>query len=204
VTFFIKRSIPGSWTDALFNLAQNKMPLNVVMDGTYGRFSTLPLHNYQEIVLVAGGVGVTPLFSLYHHLFHLRQIALHEASESPLSENKHTQIVHLHWVVQHMETLTMLSEQLNSILRDTHDNAFRLSLYCTKSEQFEGVQALLGGCASNFYRGRPNLDVIFTQLRATLGGRVAVLACGPEPLLETASELSAKHHFDYHQEIFFF
>jgi len=194
----------GSWTDSLFNLVQNKMPLTVAIEGTYGRFSTLPLHNYQEVVLVAGGVGVTPLFSLYRHLFHLRQIALHEASESPLAENKQTQIVHLHWVVQKIETLTILTEQLNNILRETHDNAFKLSLYCTRSENLEGVQGSLGSCASNFFRGRPNFDVMFTQLRATLGGRIAVLACGPEPLLDTVSELSVKHHFDYHQETFFF
>jgi NAD(P)H-flavin reductase len=67
------------------------------------------------------------------------------------------------------------------------------------------VICTLSLCSST---GRPNYGEFFAQLtvetRAQPGSRVAVLACGPEGMMDLTREAAAEQHFDYHAETFLF
>jgi len=73
VTFHIKAMGAKTWTDALYNyclerqtLPDKALPLTVSMDGPYG----LPLDcsEFDSIVLVGGGIGLTPCKSIFETL----------------------------------------------------------------------------------------------------------------------------------------
>ena len=61
----------GQWTERLMDLAKvlNKdevRRLVINIDGPYG--VSMQPHNYRSILLVAGGIGITPLVASYKHL----------------------------------------------------------------------------------------------------------------------------------------
>merc|ERR1712228_14667 len=67
--FFIKNMNRG-WTQSLNKMASKLRSiehLNVAIEGPYG--ITLDFENYQHIVLVAGGVGITPLHNIFMTLY---------------------------------------------------------------------------------------------------------------------------------------
>lgn len=80
--FYIKSMGPGSWTENLFQLAQTSSTLNSVpminIDAPYGlglewkRYSLtqcLKLLRYRRLIIIVGGVGVTPALSILEELY---------------------------------------------------------------------------------------------------------------------------------------
>ena len=60
----------GKWTTRLEALAKSfdpAHPFRMYVEGPYGAL-TLPLPRYRHVMLVSGGLGVTPMLSVYHHL----------------------------------------------------------------------------------------------------------------------------------------
>ena len=60
----------GEWTSRLESLARGfdpARPPRMYVEGPYGAL-TLPLPLYRHVLLVSGGMGVTPMLSVYHHL----------------------------------------------------------------------------------------------------------------------------------------
>ena len=66
VTFHIQNRGPGTWTDKLSKLAtlvpQGNTDLDIYVDGPYGR--AIPYSESKSVVLVAGGIGITPMASI--------------------------------------------------------------------------------------------------------------------------------------------
>jgi predicted ferric reductase len=60
----------GDWTNKLNNLKPRD---RVLMDGPFGLFNNLQLPAEKEIVMIAGGIGITPMLSM------LRYMAEHNA-----------------------------------------------------------------------------------------------------------------------------
>jgi len=68
-TFHIK--VDGDWTKKLRNwIASNSGLPTIRMEGPYGRLSVPLLESkmYQNIILVSGGIGITPMISLLSHI----------------------------------------------------------------------------------------------------------------------------------------
>ena len=55
----------GDWTARLQNLQPQD---GVLFDGPYGRFSHLPISGQTEIIMIAGGIGITPLLSMLRYM----------------------------------------------------------------------------------------------------------------------------------------
>ena len=69
VQFSIKDQGDGTWTGRLAALAKSHSscsgadePLYVSLDGPYGR--AINYSEYEDVVLVAGGIGITPMASI--------------------------------------------------------------------------------------------------------------------------------------------
>ncbi|KAL7575529.1 hypothetical protein ACA910_020110 [Epithemia clementina (nom. ined.)] len=70
VTMHIRAA--GNWTSALYNLASEKSELPILMEGPYGNFGVdvTSEKRYKVFLLLCGGIGVTPMQSMFCHLLH--------------------------------------------------------------------------------------------------------------------------------------
>jgi predicted ferric reductase len=55
----------GDWTSKLNNLKPGD---RVLVDGPYGMFSYLQIFGKKEIVMIAGGIGITPMLSMLRYM----------------------------------------------------------------------------------------------------------------------------------------
>jgi predicted ferric reductase len=62
----------GTWTKALYALAQSHSDIEILMEGPYGSVGVdfTNTFRYQNIMLFSGGIGVTPMQSLCNSLMH--------------------------------------------------------------------------------------------------------------------------------------
>ena len=70
VTLHIRKA--GSWTKALYALAEKQSDIDILLEGPYGSMGvdfTNP-DKYQTVMLFSGGIGVTPMQSLCNSLLH--------------------------------------------------------------------------------------------------------------------------------------
>ena len=61
----------GNWTSALHDLARTKSQISFLVEGPYGNLSVDLLaidRKYHHVMLFGGGIGVTPMESIYDHL----------------------------------------------------------------------------------------------------------------------------------------
>ena len=55
-------------TTQLWYATTKQPPLYVMTDGPYGHFQ-IPIKDYSVLVLVAGGIGITPMMSILKYAF---------------------------------------------------------------------------------------------------------------------------------------
>lgn len=86
--FYVHAS--GDWSRKVYNIAP--LITEIKMEGPYG-VAGVPLHHYNNILLVGGGIGITPMISVFRGL-------LEEQEAGRIFEN-----VHLIWSVAKEEQL---------------------------------------------------------------------------------------------------
>ncbi|KAL7570213.1 hypothetical protein ACA910_020640 [Epithemia clementina (nom. ined.)] len=70
VTMHIR--VAGSWTGALHKLAFQKSEVSILLDGPYGNFcvDVTSENRYKIVLLFSGGIGLTPMQSMFSELLH--------------------------------------------------------------------------------------------------------------------------------------
>ncbi|KAH9152280.1 hypothetical protein AeRB84_005255, partial [Aphanomyces euteiches] len=157
---------------------QTKGSLTIYVDGPYGK-PTLDVYAYDSLVLLAGGIGVTPMVSMFNRF---RQ------SHSGPS-------LHLYWVVRTPEEL-LAAETIMFPLPEF----VKATFYVSEATEDGRVQASSGEYVP-YIRGRPNLDECVSTTRC-YGENVAVLACGPPAFVQEAQWHAHSCRFDFHKEVF--
>ena len=79
---FIVRTT-GDWTAQLKNLQPKE---SVLIDGPFGLFSHLQVTGQQEIIMIAGGIGITPMLSMLRYMADVhdeRKITLLWSNQTP-------------------------------------------------------------------------------------------------------------------------
>ncbi|ODV97398.1 hypothetical protein PACTADRAFT_49117 [Pachysolen tannophilus NRRL Y-2460] len=217
--FFVKAK-KGA-TKRLYNYIskkEGKLDLNtrISMEGPYG--DSAPISNYDNIILYAGGNGIT---SPFDHAFKLSR-----------KEGKQNQFIKLYWVVQNLEAMEWFYEQL-SLLKDTKvsievyltrmvelpttsesksitstsddndkdkvNNEKVKSKECSDSdndvlaEQSINYLKMYQDLSSfvTFKLGRPDMASLMEKDFAEYHGSKAVLACGPPDLCDIIRKLTA-------------
>jgi len=153
--------------------------LGLSIDGPFG--NTLVAHEYSELLLIGGGIGITPLHCMY------RELAASDAKARPAT-------VHLHWVAQDSSMLENFAASLA-----TEADGFRVSMYTTREPP--GAKAR----AFDFETSRPNVRDIIEQRKHAVDaehGRLAVVVCGPAAMVSIASEATRAHGVAFHAETF--
>ncbi|KAG9402326.1 hypothetical protein AC1031_006949 [Aphanomyces cochlioides] len=180
IAFCMKALTPGGFVDKVVRQAkqQTKGALTIYVDGPYGK-PTLDVYAYDSLVLLAGGIGVTPMLSMINRF---RQ------SQSGPS-------LHLYWVVRTPEEL-LAAETIMFPLPEF----VKATFYVSEATEDGRVQASSGEYVP-YIRGRPNLDECVSTTRC-YGENVAVLACGPPAFVQEAQWHAHSCRFDYHKEVF--
>jgi predicted ferric reductase len=119
-------------------------PFSVLIDGPYGK-PCLRFEEFSTVILVAGGIGITPCFSLLYDL-----LARVQAGNCRVTR------VHLVWICSDAHVFALMHPALWARLQAA-SNVFRLHFYATRGPQ--------GGDASlNIQSGRPKWPELFPSL----------------------------------------
>ena len=148
VTCHIKMAPTGdtSFTGKLLNLAKSGLApqaLQVNVDGPYGEH--LDPTDFDTILLVAGGIGVTPIHSIFREL-----------RNRLIKGSCDLKRVHLLWVVQKCDDTAPFWDTLMDAQNKPLDGRLRVSVYVDKDEACPpGTQASVNGLS--VMGGRPDV-----------------------------------------------
>ena len=190
VSFIISRGSPESFGARVASLSlANIASIRVRLDGSYGG-PGLQLHRYASVLLVAGGVGITPFASMMEHLV-----------ECAAVEGSLLRSAALLWSVRTREAEDKWIPGLMPSLQSS--GLFTTTLCVTRAAQPEPADE-----ADGVLYGRPDvLGAVRTAVdaAAAIGAprrRVAVLACGPQGLVDAAQAAAAHFGVHFHAEKF--
>ncbi|KAM3505451.1 hypothetical protein MY10362_002949 [Beauveria mimosiformis] len=160
---FLIRPYNG-FTAQLRELALDTKQFKVLVEGPYG--TSHPLHTYNHVVFIVGGTGIVTPISYMSRL---------------IGNSKRKPVVDLHWAVREPAFANMVLEHyLGEALRA--DN-IEVTLHASRSIDLQPLFS-----ESVLQRmGRPAIPAIIAAAATAAGrGRLAVVACGPEGILDDA------------------
>ncbi|ETV98375.1 hypothetical protein H310_09066 [Aphanomyces invadans] len=184
IAFCMKSLAAGSFADQVVAQAKaNLVSMAVFVGGPYGKPS-VDFTKYDEVILIAGGIGVTPFVSLVNQLPHTL----------PAHANTHIQF---HWIVRSAEELLAAETLMFAAPVPT----FVTARYYVDGSHADGSIVATAGQSLQYSGGRPNLDEI---VHADLyeGKTVCVLVCGPPGLTHSVQLRAYNARFDFHKEVF--
>ena len=232
----------GRWTKALYNNVKEAQSANrssrtsvgsVLVGGIYGGVSPHRFTNPEEdVVLVAGGIGVTPVISVF-----CAALAAQETEEivpSPRSRSRNGQArrgsLIFVWTLRSLDLLKLpvVSEALNAAKRLSLDSGVSVHIHLTgaagRAVEEAAVQGTPEGDACEdeesasglpsarlpadegvvrYYTCRPNFEELFSSMPEAEGG--FAFACGPTALQAAVTEQATRFGFqDVHTETFEF
>eukprot|EP00475_Leptophrys_vorax_P035021 TRINITY_DN5728_c0_g1_i1.p1 TRINITY_DN5728_c0_g1~~TRINITY_DN5728_c0_g1_i1.p1 ORF type:complete len:1218 (+),score=288.28 TRINITY_DN5728_c0_g1_i1:1291-4944(+) len=192
----------GDHTRRLLEAAKNKEDLVMRVDGPYGSWP-FRFERYRCIVLVAGGVGVTPSIALLRHVFHI-----HRKSENEIYP--YLSDIFFIWSCKNEQEYSWYKAEVEeavekSALKVAKYPALHLHLHITSAQDPENLPSFMKA-------GRPDLHSIFNHVEKCKVDdrlRAAVVACGPAAMVyeawdECSQRSNTKERFDFHHETFEF
>ncbi|KAG7401192.1 hypothetical protein PHYBOEH_002376 [Phytophthora boehmeriae] len=212
VGFCVKDMGYGSFTRKLLEKAGTQHDLKANLCGPFGKIS-LDVERYDAIVVVAGGVGITPMMNL------INQTRLFPSALAHSDKAAKTSDWYVMWSVRKPEDILMMEEflptqaQIEGSAHNLQDpnTAIRGStgpqqininwMFHVSTATSDGVVTRTNGETVSYRGGRPILDEVINMSR--FGGRhVTVLACGPPTMTVEAQSLARNCNFDFHKEVF--
>ena len=179
----------GTFVARLRRLAEDRVDaatLDVAIEGPYGCAPTYA--HYDSVLLVAGGIGVTPCHAMFRELY-IRAAAGHDGPET----------VTLLWVARYRRCFELYGATLRAA---ANDDAFRLALYVDgeKPRDSWGEADVYQGIP--FTHGRPDVSRAVADLAACSSPYVFV--CGPPGLSAACAAAALEHDVAFHSEVFAF
>lgn len=204
---------------ALRDIDAQEKPIKVFFDGPYGEpMVDIQGDTYSHILLIAGGMGITPMLSQWSSL------------RDQFSRGRPLSRVHLVWATKDMDMVHSVTEDaapqstVAVANNDTAAHVFRADVYNTSpgpdDRHFIPDSKCFAGTELSIHQGRPDLaGTVMAQMRTLLeqdtttsaaaGKRVAVMVCGPASLVkdvrmlcDTAALTKGAPAFDFHAETF--
>jgi len=219
--------IVGDWTTDLWDFINPDKKLGVVqenialdpegrnifrIDGPYGAASEhVFTHNYQTMLLCAGGIGATPFSSI------LKSIRYKIDITGATSIKK----VYFYWISRDKHSFEWFNEILAALENENTNNFLEINVYLTQAMRLSQIREVMYGAdetgldsvtglQSPTHFGRPDWDNIFTTLSSKhIGQRIGVFFCGPSPISKQLAKSCSKFtcaksgtSFVYHKENF--
>jgi len=190
----------GDHTRQLVDSAKERGSLWVRCDGPYGNHR-INFRRFHVLVLVAGGIGVTPVMGFVKDVYRFGQID--PKAKRPASVLQRVIMV---WTVQNYEQYMWFGEELKTCLQNSRSlpdmPSFDLRVHITKDAG--------GHNEPFFYSGRPAMDDVFDEIVANYKGKAStVFTCGPRQMVNdcwdaTNDRKRSGHAFHFHHETFEF
>jgi len=192
LTFCVKDMGKNSWVHKLKVLDMKKTLHSrlkdsvVLLQGPYGHINIdYKSEKYKYLILVAGGIGITPILSILHDI------------NNNISLYKHIKHVFVIWVTSHGS----LVNGLNFLLVPLNKRLFSLNIYSTcKNIALE---------EKNDYfpikNGRPKVGELITDIfmeNQIINTEIGVSCCGPPSLSKDVIITCAKNNIDICNENF--
>ena len=212
ITLHIKNN--GRWTGKLHKLAESQVKILVGVQGAYGTTAIdIDNSNYKRFILIAGGIGATPMLSTANSLC------------DQYSRGRDIDKVDFLWSVKTLELVDELLDSDNDnmfILRNKtadvekincDDYLVDLNLYFTGEKQLNEKWPKNYESLANMkaFEGRFDLKQRFTDIKHECiekeYKKIAVMVCGPESMVDSVSKLTRQMNdrditFDFHCETF--
>lgn len=224
----------GDWTNAIHQLIENCQKNNVsypdvYIDGPVGA-PTQDYQRYKTIMMIGGGIGVTPFASIMKDTIHLwNDYRCQECQHIRHPQNFQIQKMYFHWVTRGQDSLRWFENTMNQVAEMDKDDIIESHHYLTSVKNqdqnlplkmFQAfvhdetgkdfVSGLKTKQVTHF--GRPDWDRNFKHMVAQHPGEtIGVFFCGPHVLDRILGEACAKYssepetggtYFDYHSEKF--
>jgi len=209
--------IVGDWTGAVRDLLNPSMGMGVVaediataadgspilrIDGPFGTASE-EVFNYKTVVLVGGGIGVTPFASILKSIRY-RYERQQATGLKQLSITK----VYFFWIARDKSAFEWFGELLAIVEEALPDGIIDINIFLTAKMNAKAVDELMRqdqfaerdvitGLKSKTQYGRPNWDKIFDQLCVDHAGQeIGVFFCGPVPISKKLYQTSRRCTMD--------
>jgi NAD(P)H-flavin reductase len=187
----------GGFTQALYAKSQRNnqstSPLKLRIDGPYGKPS-LDFKAHRTVLLVAGGIGITPMISI------LRDLVSRQVTSMPVV----TQEIHFMWIIPDQVSYSWFGGEIREII--TQSSALPEEKYLLDVKIFFTKATTTP--SSQFFVGRPDLGLVFRDIKQFNGsGDIAVGVCGPAAMLKevrnaAVSQSDSSCLFKVHTETF--
>ncbi|RIA84808.1 ferric reductase like transmembrane component-domain-containing protein [Glomus cerebriforme] len=174
-------------------LQYNQVPLKMRVDGPYGKTS-LDFMQHNTVVLVSGGIGITPMISI------LRDLVDRQVANMPIV----TQSIYFLWVIPDTDAYQWFGSELRELMSRAGtlpQNKYILDVkvFLTRSTTTP---------SSIFFQGRPDFSIFFHDIKRFHGsGDIAVGVCGPAVMLKQVRNAAVQSSdetclFKVHSETF--
>jgi predicted ferric reductase len=100
----------GNHTNYIYEKAKKKEYLWFRVDGPYGNL-TIDYQRYPVILLIAGGIGITPIMGILKDLYRVGDLS----EKHPKTANFVVQAVHLVWAVHNQRQYNWFSQELHEM-----------------------------------------------------------------------------------------
>lgn len=171
IVFYIKAI--GGYTKELFQKASDGSlkDCTVLLEGPYGHPS-VSYQKYQNVLLIAGGIGITPMVSIFGFLV---------SNQATLKQN-----VKLVWSVRTQNEMDFLLPPLRELTGKC--NHCRVSIFVSQGDPEAGKEPADAPPGVKIQRRkRANFTAMIQKLAQKESA--CVLVCGPEPLVESVQNL---------------
>ena len=188
-THHIKSMGAGSFTDKLHALAAMSPTPGNLMLNVEGPFGVgVDLAKYEHLVLVAGGIGITPCNAIF------RDLQLKQAAGVMPDRLKSVTLI---WVARSSALFNMFEDTLKQA--NVANTKMIVSLWVTKADAVESKHQ--SRLSSPINIGRPNLASLLVPAAAS-GLKSLVFHCGPTSLEKACQKAAVDHGIDFHSETF--
>ena len=151
--------------------------------------ASMDLLNYDRVLLVGGGVGVTPLVAALHYL---KTRSVYQ--EMPAKGETVQHRVSLVWAVRDVELLELLADELISCINAAPD----LDLQINFTGAVEGNNNVFGMLGSKIKHGRPEVAKVLEGFGDPKDFEsLAVFTCGPHALTGAAKKAVSAYAGQY-------
>jgi NADPH oxidase len=187
----------GKQVTGAANPPVNKVLPRVMVDGPFGSASEDFL-NYETILLVGAGIGVTPFASILKSIWY-RMNNFHHSKPTRLSK------VYFVWVIRDFGTAEWFHSLLHAIEEQDTQNRIEISIYLTAKIKEDDINNILvqdvgaerdaiTSLRAPTHFGRPNWDRVFTSIADKHADTdIGVFFCGPAVLSKTLHRMSIKY-----------
>ena len=186
---------PNQFTQKIKEVGQR---LEASIEGPYGHSAALEPTIHERLVLLSGGIGVTPCISI------LRDILL-ELDGQEVGRYSFLKKIDFIWVVRDEKMLELFSEVFEKSLK--YHPILSVSCYITRTriKNFDDVEGNQGWRAAQVKDGRPNLlQVLMDNEGISDISKTQVFACGPTSLVNSGRDAARSVGCNFHSEAFEF